>query len=149
VNAIIRGLNKVIALPLEGLNKILSRIHGIKIAGIKPFKWLTWRAPIPNIPELAEGGVLKKGQVGLLEGDGAEAVVPLDQNRKWIRKVAQEFRRQAHAAGAGLVGAANGMGAAGGTTYNFYQYNNSPKALNRAEIYRQTKNQLRFATANA
>lgn len=28
---------------------------------------------------------------------------------------------------------------------NFYQYNNSPKALSRLEIYRQTKNQLAFA----
>lgn len=46
--------------------------------------------------------------------------------------------------------AAVGMtGAAGGTTNIFNQYNYSPKALNRAEIYRQTKNQLRFAKANA
>ena len=37
----------------------------------------------------------------------------------------------------------------GGKTVNFYQYNTSPKALSRGEIYRQTKNQLRFATANA
>ena len=29
--------------------------------------------------------------------------------------------------------------------YNFYQTNNSPKALSRIEIYRQTKNQLNFA----
>lgn len=29
-----------------------------------------------------------------------------------------------------------------GTTLNFYQTNNSPKALNRIEIYRQTKNQI-------
>jgi hypothetical protein len=28
---------------------------------------------------------------------------------------------------------------------NFYQTNNSPKALSRTEIYRQTKNQLEFA----
>lgn len=32
-------------------------------------------------------------------------------------------------------------------TYVFNQYNTSPKALSRAEIYRQTKNQLRFAAA--
>ena len=31
---------------------------------------------------------------------------------------------------------------AGGNTYNFNQINNSPKALNRLEIYRQTRNQL-------
>ncbi len=30
-------------------------------------------------------------------------------------------------------------------TYNFYQTNNSPKALSRLDIYRQTKNQLAFA----
>ena len=29
--------------------------------------------------------------------------------------------------------------------YNFYQTNNSPKALSRLEIYRQTRNQLNFA----
>ena len=44
--------------------------------------------------------------------------------------------------------AAGGVKAAG-ATYVFNQYNNSPKALSRADIYRQTKNQLRFATANA
>ena len=36
---------------------------------------------------------------------------------------------------------------AGTPTYVFNQYNSSPKALSRAEIYRQTKNQLRFASA--
>lgn len=41
-------------------------------------------------------------------------------------------------------------GIVGGTTnhnnnYTFNQYNNSPKALSRLEIYRQTKNQLNFA----
>ena len=42
---------------------------------------------IPTIPELEKGGVLKKGQVGLLEGKGAEAVVPLERNTQWISKV--------------------------------------------------------------
>lgn len=37
----------------------------------------------------------------------------------------------------------NGVnGAASGGTVNFTQINNSPKALNRVEIYRQTKNQI-------
>ena len=33
----------------------------------------------------------------------------------------------------------------GGDTFNYNQYNNSPKALSEAEIYRQTKNQLAVA----
>lgn len=36
--------------------------------------------------------------------------------------------------------------AAGGATYNYTQINNSPKALSRLEIYKQTKNALNFAT---
>ena len=34
---------------------------------------------------------LEKGQVGLLEGNGAEAVVPLEKNTGWIRKVANQI----------------------------------------------------------
>lgn len=40
-------------------------------------------------------------------------------------------------------------GGTGGATYVFNQYNTSPKPLNRAEIYRNTKNALRFATGTA
>lgn len=46
---------------------------------------------IPTIPLLAEGGVLEKGQTGFLEGNGAEAVVPLHQNKKWIHAVAEDM----------------------------------------------------------
>lgn len=40
---------------------------------------------------------------------------------------------------------ANGTNTQVTNNYNFYQTNNSPKALSRLEIYRQTKNQLNFA----
>lgn len=49
----------------------------------------------------AVGGVIRKGEVALLEGTGAEAVVPLDRNRKWVRAVANEF---ALAGGGGMGG---------------------------------------------
>lgn len=93
VNAIIRGINKVVSLPFKGLNKILDKIEGVSIAGVKPFDWLNWRAPVPEIPELFRGGVLKKGQVGLLEGKGAEAVVPLEKNLGWIKKIASALAK--------------------------------------------------------
>lgn len=120
VNVIIRGLNKVIKLPFEGLNEVLDTIHGLTIAGLKPFNWLTWRAPVPQIPELAKGGVLAKGQVGLLEGNGAEAVVPLDQNQKWIAAVAHD-----------MMGAFGAMqnGAQLGTQINIY-----PQSLDNSTV---------------
>ena len=88
VNAIIRGINKVVSAPFKGLNKILDKIEGIEIAGIKPFDWLNWRAPVPEIPELEYGGVLRKGQVGLLEGKGDEAVLPLQRHTGALQKIA-------------------------------------------------------------
>ncbi len=50
-----------------------------------------------RIPYLYNGGVLERGQVGILEGNGAEAVVPLERNRKWISKVSEEMARSNYA----------------------------------------------------
>ena len=94
VNAIIRGINKVVKLPFEGLNGILDKISGLSIAGVKPFDWLTWRAPVPQLPELATGGVVRKATTAIIGEDGAEAVVPLEKNTGWIKKVAEELAAQ-------------------------------------------------------
>ena len=72
VNGFIKGLNKL---------KVPDWIPGIGGSGIN----------IPLIPTLATGGVLEKGQVGLLEGNGAEAVVPLEHNKRWISAVARDM----------------------------------------------------------
>ena len=73
VNKFISGLNKL---------KIPDWVPGVGGKGIN----------IPLIPKLEKGGILAKGQVGLLEGTGAEAVVPLDRNRAWINAVAQDMK---------------------------------------------------------
>lgn len=90
VNAIIRGINKVVKIPFDGINWALNKIRSISILGVSPFSWID-TIGVPQIPELAQGGILKRGQIGFLEGNGAEAVVPLDQNRKWISAVAAEM----------------------------------------------------------
>lgn len=142
VNAIIRGLNKVIAIPFNAINATLDKIRDVSIAGFQPFKNLVSRFDVPQIPELEQGGVLRRGQIGLLEGNGAEAVVPLDKNRAWIAATAAELRKAMQSEG--IVGAAGKSNGAQVSTssYTFNQYNNSPKALSRLEIYRQSKNLL-------
>ena len=90
VNAIIEGINKVIAVPFNGINAALQGIKGIDILGLKPFDWLP-TISVPQIPKLYKGGVLEKGQVGLLEGSGAEAVVPLENNDAWLTKIAEKL----------------------------------------------------------
>ena len=103
VNAIIRGINDVIKVPFEAINNMLNKIHDVDILGIKPFESMWERDPlkVPQIPELARGGVLKKGQVGLLEGTGAEAVVPLENNKAWIKAVADDLRLEMQQYGLG------------------------------------------------
>lgn len=95
INGIIWGINQVIKVPFDGLNGILRAIRDINIAGLKPFSWIG-EIPVPQIPSipmLAEGGVLKRGQVALLEGQGDEAVIPLSQNTEWIDKVADKLNK--------------------------------------------------------
>lgn len=93
INLLIGGLNWVIAQPFRFINNILNGIRNLSILGAKPFKGLWKKNPIPvyQIPELEKGGVLRRGQVGLLEGNGAEAVVPLEKNKHWISAVAKDF----------------------------------------------------------
>ena len=94
INGIIWGINQVIKMPLDGLNAILRLIHDIDIFGLKPFSWIG-QIPVPQIPSipmLAEGGVLKRGQMALLEGQGDEAVIPLSQNTEWIDMVANRLK---------------------------------------------------------
>ena len=92
VNAIIRGINAVIAAPFNAINGVFNRLRGISILRLTPFSWLPTLA-VPQIPQLATGGVLERGQMGLLEGTGAEAVVPLEKNTGWIKRVAFEMQQ--------------------------------------------------------
>ena len=140
VNAIIRGINTVISIPFNAINAVFRKLKGISILGLKPFDWLN-EFNVPQIPQLARGGILKRGQVGLLEGNGAEAVVPLDQNKKWVRAVANDLLRALRLE-SGSISTTN-MDAT--KTYNFTQIINAPKQPSRAELYRQTRNLLEYA----
>ena len=90
INGIITGINKVIEVPFNGLNAALRGIKSVNIAGLKPFDWIN-EISVPQIPQLAQGGILKRGQIALLEGQGDEAVIPLSQNTEWIDKVASKI----------------------------------------------------------
>lgn len=136
INRLIRGINKIIKVPFDGLNAALRAIKGVEIVGVKPFDWIS-EISVPQIPELAKGGVLRKGQVGLLEGDGAEAVVPLEKNTTWLDEIAKRLSRDINLQNNSVPQTINNN-----TTNNFNQNNYSPKSLSRLEIYRQSKNLL-------
>lgn len=84
INGILGTATKIINGFISAINACISVINAIPGVSINKLDKL-------NAPQLAEGGVLKKGQVGILEGNGAEAVVPLEKNTEWISKVADQM----------------------------------------------------------
>lgn len=81
VNALIRGINKIISIPFNTINGILNFIRNIDILGVAPFKGL-WKQnplPVPQIPTLNVGTnyIAREGLAYLHEG---EAVVPKKYN---------------------------------------------------------------------
>ena len=84
VNGAISALNRMI----EGINKASAMARGL--LGIPNIPTIG----LLNLPRLEEGGILEKGQMGFLEGNGAEAVVPLDQNRAWISALAKDMEAE-------------------------------------------------------
>lgn len=152
--AMIEIIKAPINLLIDGLNVFIKGLNKIKIPSWVPGvggKGLNF----DTIDKLAEGGVLKRGQVGILEGSGAEAVVPLEKNKQWIARVVDEFKKQLDlsdlrikvdldpTSAAGIYGSAGGRASSQTTTnMTFNQYNTSPKALDRLSIYKETNNLL-------
>lgn len=86
VNTIIKGINKIIAFPFKTINSLLNDIRDFDLPLIgKPFKglWDKNPLPIPQIPELAQGGYVKPNQPQLaMIGDNrhqGEIVAPEDK----------------------------------------------------------------------
>ena len=92
-NNIINGIEFMINGAINALNGLIAGLNtAINLAGsLLGLNVSIPTIPLLNLPRLEEGGILEKGQVGLLEGKGAEAVVPLDQNRAWISAVARDM----------------------------------------------------------
>lgn len=141
VNAIIRGINRVVSIPFGAINSALDKIRGFSIAGANPFSGLP-SISVPQIPELQYGiAKAKKGHQYLLEGKNDEAVIPLHKNAKWLKGLASNLVDQMSG------GVTNNLGGAitNSNVNNFTQNIYAPKAPSRIELYRQTKNLLAYS----
>lgn len=84
VNKVLSGASNIINGFISAINFAIDVINAIPGVSISKLSEL-------EVPQLAEGGILEKGEIGLLEGNGAEAVVPLHNNKKWISAVAEDM----------------------------------------------------------
>lgn len=80
VNAIIRGINFVVAIPFNAINGFLNILRGINILGFQPFSWIG-QIGVPQIPLLAQGGVTAGATTAVIGEEGREVVLPLENNQ--------------------------------------------------------------------
>ena len=73
VNGIIKGLNSVIAVPFNAINGVLNWLKSVSIVGYKPFSSIK-TITVPQIPLLAEGGIVDAGQMFIAREAGPELV---------------------------------------------------------------------------
>lgn len=73
VNAIIKGINKVVSVPFNGINSAIEKIRDIEIFNFQPFEGLK-TINVPQIPLLAQGGFPEMGQMFIAREAGAELV---------------------------------------------------------------------------
>ena len=86
VNGLLSTAERILNVPINAINKaidILNKVPGVSIGKVSTFQ----------LPRMEEGGVLDKGARNIIAGEnGAEAIVPLEKNTKWINKVAEQFK---------------------------------------------------------
>ena len=90
-DAVKSGINGIISMIEKTINKGIGLINGAiglinKLPGVSVSKIKTM-----SLPRLATGGVVDKATAAVIGEDGAEAVMPLEKNTGWIKKLAQEI----------------------------------------------------------
>lgn len=130
INGILGFIEDTINNALSMINNALSLINKIPGVEISKFDML-------ELPRLAKGGIINKATTAVIGEDGREAVVPLENNTGWLDAIAAKLANKLGAFDLNVSGQTNPS-----IVNNFYQTNNSPKALSRLEIYRQSKNLL-------
>ena len=87
-NVVSKAINGILSTACSIINGFISAINfAIGIINAIPGVNISKLNKL-SVPQLEQGGVLKRGQVGLLEGNGAEAVVPLEKNTGWLTRIA-------------------------------------------------------------
>lgn len=133
VNAVLSTAENVLNKPIKAINtlrNVINKVPGINISKLSEFK----------LPRMAKGGIIDKATLGLVGEDGAEAVIPLERNLGWIRKLSANIVKDMNSLESGLTGAVSNVN----NTKNFTQIINAPKTLPVDEMYRKAGSLLKM-----
>ena len=94
-SAVKQGINGVIGMIEGTINTAINLINGaIRLINMIPGVGIGELGHV-KLPRLAKGGVLDNGARTVIAGeDGAEAIVPLEKNTKWISLVANQLQKK-------------------------------------------------------
>lgn len=140
-DGIVAGVNGIIGFVETTLNKIPDVINGaIEMINKIPGLDVGWRMSDFSLPRLAKGGIVDRPTIAEIGENGKEAVIPLEKNLRWISTLASKLATELKTVNNTTSNSLNNSS----ITNNYYQTINSPKALSRIDIYRQSKNLLSF-----
>jgi TP901 family phage tail tape measure protein len=142
INAVITTIEDSLNFIPHAVNSTLQKITDI--TG-KEFSLM----PTVKLPRLmAKGGIVNRATPIIAGEDGKEAIIPLERNTGGLKQIAAllaaELKPDLLKNSARII-PQSGQNVV--NNYSFNQTNNSPQALSRYEIYRQSKNLLQSIKA--
>lgn len=132
VNKIIGGINTVVAVPFNAINKALNKIRNISFLDISPFKdkWGENPLKVPKIPLLRTGGSIIGDGEAIMAEAGSPEMITMMNGKAIVRPLTSTDRKQ-------VVSNTNNSG---NNTFNFY----SPEALTPSECVRNMRKEVQY-----
>lgn len=132
VNKIISGINTVVAVPFNFINKALNKVRNIEFLGISPFKdkWGENPISVPKIPTFRSGGTMIGDGQGIMAEAGSPELITMMNGKAIIRPLTSTDRKQV------VSNTTN----TGNNTFNFY----SPESLTPSECVRKMRKEVQY-----
>lgn len=129
INAVLETVENAINTVPDAINGAIDLLNELPGVDIGSMDYI-------SLPRLAKGGIVDRSTLAMVGESGREAILPLENDKAALKEIAA------------LIADEMSIGTATQrvntqpvvNNYNFNQTNNSPKALSRWDIYRQTKN---------
>lgn len=132
VNRIIGGINTVVAVPFNAINKALNKIRNISFLNISPFKdkWGENPLKVPQIPLLRTGGSIIGDGEAIMAEAGSPEMITMMNGKAIVRPLTSTDRKE-------VMSSTNNSG---NNTFNFY----SPETLTPSEERRKWRQEVQY-----